>query len=75
MPNPEWTSTPPMEPGWYWAVQMSGCRPECVHLQVEESRPSGLVVEIAGSHELVSLWEFDHWSGPIEPPPLPEDRG
>ncbi len=66
-----WTKEPPTKPGWYWA-----------HFDGDQSTAAQIVyfadilyreVCIAGSDIHEEFAAFDLWSGPIEPPPVPED--
>lgn len=74
----EWTTKPPTQPGWYWAVRRGG-RPETVRVVMRERLPMDtayesrrFVVDVIGGDEQDEFSDYTHWAGPIEAPPLPE---
>jgi hypothetical protein len=67
-PGPQWTSTPPTQPGWCWARHRVTLQAEAVL-----SAGPGRVLR-AGGEGWGSTSEFDLWAGPIEAPPLPDRR-
>ena len=82
---PQWTTTPPTKPGWYWArlTDMLGDyrKGDIVPLKVSfgKHRHGGeaeaLVAPVPGWELAESLAQCaDLWSGPIDAPPLPEGK-
>jgi hypothetical protein len=68
-----WTTTPPTEPGWYWAAIW---RPDVDDIRevVRVVSPNGrLLVVMAGTDEVFQLGEFTHWLGPLPIPAPPVD--
>lgn len=70
-----WTTTPPTEPGWYWARQDGAC---VVMVYVEPWARRGLVARIYDDHVGAPEGEpgfplsaFSGWIGPLVPPDEP----
>ena len=74
-----WSTTPPTQPGWYWArykttgevemVAVDGLSVRAVRtLRHEASRPGVDVFKF-----MIALSDFDLWAGPITAP-LPEGK-
>lgn len=66
----EWTSTPPSEPGWYWA---DACGGDGYLLAVECSLCCGFVELWVGgdpANRVPIGAEWLWWPVPIEPPPV-----
>ena len=63
----QWTTEPPTEPGWYWAIRRRGGDPEMAH--VDRAEPDELVVVLG--HASYGLHECDYWLR-IEAPEPPK---
>jgi hypothetical protein len=64
-----WTTTPPTEPGFYWAVDHQG-DVDCVWLSDDDQIPGAwLGVWVTGIEYPYALADFSHWMGPV---PVPE---
>ena len=71
-----WTTTPPTEPGRYWA---RFARDRTIHFVVVTRDGSALEAQPAPAMDDrdEGHWElsfFDLWSGPLAPPPLPKEK-
>jgi hypothetical protein len=56
--SPNWTTTPPTEPGWYWAIQVDASTAQMVELtSAGEFR--------IGAKEMHSAADFTRWLGPL----------
>jgi hypothetical protein len=65
---PQWTSTPPTVPGWYWArTPKGGVYP----VEVVRPDPDGTDQVVYWPGGCSSHDDFDLWCGPITPPELP----
>jgi hypothetical protein len=63
---PQWTTTPPTEPGLYW-VWRQGRAVQIVSVVFE----AHLVAYETGWEYHYELDVFSHWAGPFTPPPPP----
>ncbi len=78
-----WTKTPPTQPGWYWARSITsflGTDPgqiAAVYVLIEPNWRNNVTTPMAylPGWEVAEVFTecFDLWSGPIQPPPLPEE--
>ena len=72
----EWTTTPPTEPGFYWASRVAR-RTEKITRSVFDSRArtviridyDGALLAVIGAKRFPPISYFTHFCGPIEPPP------
>jgi carbonic anhydrase len=66
-----WTTDPPTEEGWYWAVPQSGvfrkAYPALI-VYVHEDPNAGCLMVMADT----PLIDFTHWIGPLPPPDPPQ---
>jgi hypothetical protein len=58
-----WTTTPPTEPGWYWAWCEGDTAPVCLNIMITEG---GIPLTL---RTILVASEFTHWLGPL---PVPE---
>jgi len=68
-PAPRWTTTPPTEPGWYWAVFENKEN----EIEIVEVVESTVLVAIRQEYQTIkwSLYQFSHWLR-IEMPEMPK---
>lgn len=66
---PEWSSTPPKEPGWYW-LRWNGGEPECVWVGI--SGKKRIRRRLFKTESLSDSWPMSSddllWHGPLHPP-------
>jgi hypothetical protein len=65
-----WTTTPPAETGWYWAVR-DGRPPECAYVRASTYSPGVMFVLVAHDEYLHDRADFTHWQGPLPEPAPP----
>lgn len=64
----KWATTPPTEPGWYWAMSRLFQRPVLVLVEYLEG-----VWCVAYTGDAVRFGDFSYWLGPLPEPAPPVD--
>jgi hypothetical protein len=57
--SPDWTTTPPTEPGWYWAIQVDSTTAQMVELT------SAGAFRVGAEAAMHKAADFTRWLGPL----------
>ena len=66
----EWTTTPPTEPGYFWAQEQDDGR---VIVEAFRHTADGPLFVRSG-WDTRDAFEFTHWLGPLPPPEAPKEE-
>lgn len=72
----KWTTTPPTEPGWYWATERHVALPKIVfarHVGTLDGGKGKPIFSIDEDGDIHSVFEYTHWLGPLPVPEPPKE--
>ncbi len=71
----QWTTTPPTEPGWYWATRRGGEQDELVLVEMVYVGHDGMADYLVAYEQQTEygqrLSTYTHWLGPLPEPESP----